>query len=140
MIPFAANACDKPSNCSSRQPTSTRPSSTTWYPSQFQSVALANCSGSAAPATPLSAAAPSLPSCWITRHGWIVQSPCGSYLDPNGAMTVRPDLAWLCLLPGTAAARLQQLGITGLDRWRLVPVALVADPADPRRRWRIHNR
>ena len=53
-------------------------------------------------------------------------------------MTVRPDLAWLCLLPGTAAARLQQLGITGLDRWRLVPVVLSADPADPQRRWRIH--
>ena len=55
-------------------------------------------------------------------------------------MTVRPDLAWLVLLPGTASARLQQLGITDLDRWRLVPVALVADPADHQRRWRIHNR
>lgn len=139
MTPSAAMPSDRPLNCSSRQPTSTRSSSITWYPSQFQSVAPASSYGSAAPTTPLSAAAPSLPSCSITRHGWIVQSPCGSYLDPSGAMTVQPELAWLVLLPGTAAARLQQLGISDLDRWRLVPVALVADPADPQRRWRINN-
>ena len=139
MTPSAANACVRPWSFSSRQPTSTRPSSTTWWPSQFQSVAPVSCSGSAAPTTPLSVAAPSSTACLITRHGWIVQAPCGFYLDPSGAMTVQPELAWLVLLPGTAAARLQQMGITDLDHWRLVPVALVADPADPQRRWRIRN-
>jgi hypothetical protein len=52
-------------------------------------------------------------------------------------MTLQPERAWLVLLAATAAARLQQLGISDLDRWHLVPVVLAADPADPMRRWRV---
>ena len=139
MTPPFATPSEPPSNCSSRPPTSTRLSSTTWVPTQFRWVPPASCYASAEPQTPSSAAAPSWPSSWITRRGWIVQAPSGSFLDPSGAMTAQPERAWLVLLAATAAARLQQLGISDLDRWHLVPVVLAADPADPMRRWRVHS-
>lgn len=75
--------------------------------------------------------------CLISRHRWLAQAPSGSYLDPSGAMTPQPDQAWQFVCSAVAAARLQQLGLDDLDRWRLVPLVLTADPADPLRRWRL---
>jgi hypothetical protein len=73
---------------------------------------------------------------WISRHGWIIESTSGCYLDPSGRTTMQPDAAWLVLDPATAAAGLRRLELDA-SSWRLVPVVCIAPADEYPRRWQV---
>jgi len=111
-------------------------SNTTFNTSAMYDLALAKSSPLAEPSRPLSGSAASLPSCLITRHGWVARDTYGRFLTLAGQTTTEPDDAWVALDPHEAARKLRCTALD-LSRWRLVPVLLQALASDPQRRWRI---
>jgi len=95
-----------------------------------------NCSPLAAVLIHWNGAAGTCSRSWIRRPAWLIQSPRGCFLDPQGTMTLQPEQAWLALDPAAMAARVQQLGID-LTGWRMVPIIAQCPASQYPRQWRI---